>query len=383
MKPAFLESFTDIREQNIMVLKEAKEQGRKIVGLYCTYFPRELVLAAGGIPVGLCGTREEPIAAAEKDLPRNLCPLIKSSYGYAITDTCPYFHFSDLVVGETTCDGKKKMFEIMQSIKPVYVMQLPQTSNETSLQLWYSEMIRFKDYLEDAFQTALSEEAIRQAIHIVNENNRTLKSLYDLNKSKPAVVSGLDLLKVSFQLGFQSDWTERINMVKQLTTEFRQLAQAGQYFGDDTAPRILVTGTPIGLGSEKVIALVEECGGAVVAMENCGGYKTVDLLINEEDDRDPLLLLAEKYLAVPCSVMSPNQDRLDLLDQMIKEFQVDGVIDLVWQACHTYNIESYFVSDLVKNKRGLPFLQLETDYSQSDMENLRVRIQAFLEMIKA
>jgi benzoyl-CoA reductase/2-hydroxyglutaryl-CoA dehydratase subunit BcrC/BadD/HgdB len=144
-----IQEFNSVREINLMRIKEAKDNGRKVVGIYCTYCPQELVLAAGAIPVGLCGTSEAPIAAAEESLPRNLCPLIKSSYGFAVTDTCPFFHFSDLVIGETTCDGKKKMFEIMQDIKPVHVMQLPHLNNtQASFDLWVDELRRLKLRLE-------------------------------------------------------------------------------------------------------------------------------------------------------------------------------------------------------------------------------------------
>lgn len=382
MHQNFLESFSDIRENNILTLKTAKENGQHVVGLYCTYGPRELVLAADAIPVGLCGTRQEPITAAEADLPRNLCPLIKSSYGFAISDTCPYFHFSDLVIGETTCDGKKKMFELLGKIKPVHVMHLPQVADsKASLELWYQEMQRLKLTLEQAFEVDINEQKLRDAIHVVNEGNRALKNLFDLNQSKPAVISGMDLLKVSWQIGFHTDRWERVTMIDQLVSELKSQAEAGQMFGGHSTPRILLTGTPVGIGSEKVIRLVEENGGAVVAMETCGAYKTIGLSINEEDPRDPLLLLAERYLKVPCSVMSPNTSRLELLRQMIRDFQIDGVIDLTWQACHTYNIESHFAASLVKQELGLPFIQLETDYSESDVEALRVRIQAFLEII--
>lgn len=381
MKPEFLESFSDIREKNIMVIKEAKEKGIPVVGRYCTYCPSEVVLAAGAIAVGLCGTNEKPIAAAEEELPRNLCPLIKSSYGFAATDTCPYFHFSDLVIGETTCDGKKKMFEIMSKLKKVHVMQLPQNTDEVSLQLWYEEVKRLKAMLEAELNVEITDEKLREAIHLVNEGNKALKELFDINKARPAVISGLDMLKVSWQLGFHADRWERIAMLKKLVADYKEMAAQGHYFGNEQTPRILLTGTPVGLGNEKVITLVEECGGVVIAAENCSGYKTVGLQIDENDSRDPLLLLAEKYIQIPCSVMSPNEKRIELLEEMIEEFQVDGVIDLTWQACHTYNIESFFVADVVKNKLQMPFLQLETDYSQSDIETLRVRIQAFLEMI--
>ncbi len=384
MKQEALTTFENIREESLVAMRGAKENGAKVVGIYCTYCPRELVLAAGGIPVGLCGTREAPIAAAEQDLPRNLCPLIKSSYGFAITDTCPFFATSDLVIGETTCDGKKKMFEIMKSkqIKDIYVMQLPQApDDEASVRLWYAELQRLKQYLEKFFGVTITNEALRQAIHQTNEEGRALQALFDLNKSRPALISGMDMLKVSWQVGFQADRQEAVRLIDNLAAETRANAAERLAAGEASAPRILLTGTPVGVGNEKVIELVESCGGLVVVMENCGGYKTVELRIDEEDQSDPLLLLAQKYMKIPCSVMTPNHRRLDLLQRMIREFQVDGVIDLTWQACHTYNIESHFVAGLVKNQLGLPFLQLETDYSQSDIETLRVRIQAFLEMI--
>lgn len=378
-----LKDFDTIREQNMITLKELKEKGTKVVGFYCTYGPQELAVAAGAVCVGLCGTKEDPIPAAEKDLPRNLCPLIKSSYGFAVSDTCPFFHFSDLIIGETTCDGKKKMFELMAKIKPTHVMQLPQfPKEEASLALMYEEMKRVKAEMEKHLGVTITDEAIGEAIAILNEERRTMKEFFDLNQAKPALITGMDLLKISWQLGFHANRRERTVLLRRLIDELKAKAAEGYHVGNESTPRILLTGTPTGLGSEKVIRLVEECGGLVVSIENCTGYKTLNQYIDETDTRDKLLLLAERYLKIPCSVMSPNTDRLELLERMINEFQVDGVIDLTWQACHTYNIESATVGEMVKEKLGKPFLHLETDYSQSDVETLRVRINAFLEMIQ-
>jgi benzoyl-CoA reductase/2-hydroxyglutaryl-CoA dehydratase subunit BcrC/BadD/HgdB len=384
MKTTAMEAIEELRQNNVTNLLKFKEQGIKVVGSYCTYCPRELIIAAGAVSVGLCGTRDAPIAAAEKDLPRNLCPMVKSSYGLAITDQCPYFAMSDLVIGETTCDGKKKMFEVMKNkgIKDIYVMNLPHMPDyDSSRRLWVEELERFKDFLEKKFGVKITEEKLREAIHLCNEEHRAKQDLFDLNRAIPAVISGMDLLTVSFQVGYQADRRETIRMLDELTAATRSRAAAGQYVGNITTKRILLTGTPVGVGSEKVLKLIEESGALVVAMETCGGYKTVGLRIDENDPSDPLELMAEKYMKIPCSIMSPNTGRTDLLRQMISDFQIDGVVDLTWQACHTYNIESYFVAELVKTKLEMPFLQLETDYSQSDIETLRVRIEAFLEMI--
>jgi benzoyl-CoA reductase/2-hydroxyglutaryl-CoA dehydratase subunit BcrC/BadD/HgdB len=378
-----VQSFLEIRDQNMLFLKEAKEKGLKVLGIYCTYGPRELALAADAISVGLCGTKEDPIPAAEKDLPRNLCPLIKSSYGFAVSDTCPYFHFSDLILGETTCDGKKKMFELMNDIKPVHVMNMPQEADsQASLDLMYSEMKRLKEAIEKHFEVTITEEKLRQAIHMVNEEKRAMKKLFDVNMAKPALITGLDLLKVSFQIGFHNNSQERVSMVDNLADKILKDAETGAHVGDIDTPRIILTGVPVGMGSEKVVALIEECGGLVINMENCTGYKTLNLFIDEEDDRDPLLLLAEKYIKIPCSVMSPNTGRFDLLGKMSQEFKADGIIDLSWQGCHTYSIEANKVDKFVKDELHLPFMHLESDYSQNDRETLRLRISAFLEMVK-
>jgi benzoyl-CoA reductase/2-hydroxyglutaryl-CoA dehydratase subunit BcrC/BadD/HgdB len=385
LRPKSIEAFEQKRQDNASILIRAKEQGKKVVGAYCAYLPRELVMAAGAIHVGLCGTYDKPIADAEKELPRNLCPLIKSSYGLVIKDRCPYFAVADIVIGETTCDGKKKMFELLQSkgIKDIYVMQLPQTQDlETSLTLWTSELRRLKDYLEKKLQCAITDDNLREAIHITNEENRVKQAMFDLNKRRPAVLSGMDLVSVAFITGFQADRREAIRMTQALVDELTEKANKGYAIGNTNTKRILLTGTPVGIGNEKVVRLVEEAGALIVAKETCGGYKTVGLRIDENDPTDPIVLLARKYLQIPCSVMTPNNKRLELIGRMIKDFQIDGVIDLTWQACHTYNIESYFVQELVEKEFKIPFLHLETDYSQSDLETLRVRIEAFLEMTK-
>ena len=370
-----VDQFTDIRSLALAKILDEKGKGLKVVGIYCAFCPQELVLAAGAIPVGLCGTREDPIPAAEEVLPRNLCPLIKSSYGFAATDTCPFFAFSDLIIGETTCDGKKKMFEIMQDLKPVHVMQLPHQKTPFSFDLWVEEIRRLRTRIEEELEVVIKDEDIWAAIDLVNREKKLLKEISDLNRLSPPPISGIDLLTVTWSSGFSYDKEEMIQMLEALKNklESRKIEpEAAQ------KPRILLTGCPVGLGSEKVIRLVDELGATVVAMENCSGYKTLELMAGRNND-DPVVALAEKYLNIPCSCMSPNPYRMELLGRMIDDFNAAAVIDLTWQACHTYNIESYEVKKLVKEK-GLPFLHLESDYSSSDEESLKVRIEAMLEM---
>ena len=141
--PEIFETFGDARKNGFVTVKELKDKGKKVVGTFCTYTPKELIYAAGAYPVGLCATSEETIPEAEKKLPKNLCPLIKASYGFAATDKCPYMYFSDLVVGETTCDGKKKAYEIRGKDVPMHIMDVPQMKREKDIVKWKDEIADF------------------------------------------------------------------------------------------------------------------------------------------------------------------------------------------------------------------------------------------------
>jgi benzoyl-CoA reductase/2-hydroxyglutaryl-CoA dehydratase subunit BcrC/BadD/HgdB len=337
-------------------------------------------MAADAITVTLCGTKQEPIEDAEKELPRNLCPLIKSSYGFAVSGKCPYFHFSDVLLAETTCDGKKKMYELMGKLKPMHIMNLPQTAQgEEALELWKNEMVRFKSFLEKQFNVEITNDKLSAAIKLMNRERSAMKRLHKLNAHKPAPMTGMDMMLSQWLKGFNVDKEAGIELIERVIKEVEEQMSKGIYAFDEKAPRILLTGCPVGSGSEKIIKILEESGASVVALENCTGYKGLDVMVDEA--KDPITALAEKYLSTPCSCMSNNNGRLDLIERLAKEYQVDGVVDLTWQACHTYNIESFTVKNFVKDKLNLPFIQVETDYSDSDVGQIKVRVEAFLETI--
>lgn len=376
--PEVFEEFAEQRKNSFLSVKELKDKGVPVVGAYCTYFPQEIAMAMGAATVGLCSTSDETIPIAEKDLPKNLCPLIKSSYGFAISDKCPFFYFSDVVVGETTCDGKKKMYEYMSEFKDVFLMELPNSQSEESLKLWKSEIIRFKEYLEKKFDVEITEEKIREAIRINNAGRRSLRGLYEVMKSDPAPITGHDLFKVLYGSTFKFDRSLIPAEVDALVEKIKKEYAEGVM--QEKKPRILVTGCPVGGATEKIIRAIEDNGGIVVTYENCTGAKSIDKLV-DEDNPDVYDALARRYLDIGCSVMTPNPNRLELLGRLIDEYHVDGVVEMVLQACHTYNVETLGIRRFVTEKKGIPYISLETDYSQADIGQLNTRVAAFIEML--
>lgn len=378
--PANFEEFSENKKQSFIDIKNLKDSGHSIVGIFCAYTPVEVMDAVGAISVSLCGTDEAPIPSAEAHLPRNLCPLVKSSYGHALDDSCPYFYFSDLIIGETTCDGKKKMYELLGKIKTTHVMQLPNDyESPVSLKLWKSELDSLVDFIEVKLDVSITDDDLRRAIYARNKFRDSLKSFHELGRLIPPPISGYEMLQVLNGAGFSPDKLAQARNIERFKEHILDEYDMGLSSIPADRKRILITGSPIGGATEKIISTIEEFGGTVVCFETCGGIKSV--YENVREDIHPVDALAEKYLGIPCSCMHNNKKRFELLDELVDDYSVDGVIEVVLQSCHTYNIESYSVKRFVESEKEVPYLHLETDYSSVDSGQLQTRISAFLEML--
>ena len=355
---------------------DAKAKGKHIVGIMCEYTPRELIMAADAVPVCLCGGSAETIPSAEEHLPANLCPLIKSTYGYHIQKANPFLEMADLIVAETTCDGKKKMYELMGRTRPMYIMELPQKPTDSdAMTHWVSELRKFKTRLEECFCVEVTNARIRQAIGTMNRERALRRKLATLMKSQSPPLTGRQLLDFkSIISGIDADLEKYAEAIELLKNQ-----KAGS--GKNSAVRVLLTGVPIVHGAERVLDIIESHGGLVVCMDNCTGLKPILEDVDETAD-DPILALAEKYLRLPCSVMTTNDRRLDVLRDLSAEYRQECIIDLIWQACITYDVESYFVKELAEKELGIPYLRIETDYSPSDSARIALRVEALFETVR-
>ena len=242
--------------------QQERERGRKIVGIMCEYTPREIIMAAGGVPVCLCGGSAKTIPSAEEELPSNLCPLIKSTYGYHLEKSNPFLEMADLIVGETTCDGKKKMFELLGESRPVHVLELPQKENSREgLDRWADELGAFRDFLAERFGTPVTNEKIRDAIRVMNCERSLRRRLTEFMKADAPPLTGRQLLSLKSSIsGIDADLEQYERVIEWLKN------QPGVE-GVERQVRVLMTGVPMVSGAERVLDIVEQSGGLVVAME--------------------------------------------------------------------------------------------------------------------
>ncbi|MCX6344399.1 MAG: double-cubane-cluster-containing anaerobic reductase [Armatimonadetes bacterium] len=368
-----IEWFEDMIDHCYDYAQAAKNAGKPIVGIMCEYAPRELIMAAGGVPVCLCGGSAKTIPAAEEHLPSNLCPLIKSTYGYHLLGTNPFLEMADLIVAETTCDGKKKMFELMEDSRSVYLMELTQKQDDPdAFEHWVIELRKLKSHMQSRFNVEITPDKINEAIEVMNRERRLRRTLAEFMKSDNPPITGRQLLKLkSIISGIPADLEQYESIISHLTNQ-SDTASLG------SRVRVLLTGVPTVHGAERVIDIIEDIGGLVVCMENCTGLKPIIEEV-EANAPDPIRALAEKYFRLHCSVMTRNTRRMDYLRKLAEEYRAECIIDLIWQACITYDIESYHVRKLSENVLNLPYLRIETDYSPSDSARIAMRVEALYE----
>ncbi len=363
----------------ICQIVDERKAGKKLVGTFCLFVPDEVIFAADADRIILCGGKNDTISIAEQYLPRNICPLIKSSFGSIVNNgclgikSCSHFGMVDLIVAENTCDSKKKMYELLGDYIPTYVIDLPQRPDSPeALNYFLGELNKFKGTIEELTGNKITSERLKKEIKSSNETRQLLHRLFELRKMDPPPISGVDVLKVMQKQYFLSA-EEFKKFLRMLINEVERVKIDWTH-----KPRIMISGCPMSSGNTKVPEIIENRGGVIVAEESCTGTRSFWDPVDES--KDPMLALAERYIKIPCSCMSPNDRRIDNILELAREFKVDGIVYYTLQFCHGYNIEKYKVQQALK-KAGIPMLFIETDYSSSDIEQIELRVDAFMEML--
>lgn len=382
--PEHFEDFAEARREGFLRIKELKDSGRDICGAFCQYTPAEIIRAAGLYQVGLCGQSAAPIKTAETRLPANLCPLIKSSYGHALEESCPYAYFSDIVVGETTCDGKKKMYELLGELKPMQVIHLPNVPDyERSLAMWVDEIRAFTKGLEDHFHITITDDQLNEAIEWCNKERTQSARIYELGRYDPPAITGIHMNNITNGQQYMFDPVEKYNKIDAILNQCEEDWKNGiyPYEPDPARPRLIVSGGGYFATSEKTVNVIEELGGAIVCYEGCCGISSMRRLVDEDRNRDPLVRIAEKYIEVPCAVVSPNNRRMEQVRETVMEWKADGYVSITLHSCNPFAVETENIRRVCK-EMGIPLLHIETDFFPGDEGQIRTRIAAFLEMIR-
>lgn len=371
---------SEVHGLRIKELEDAKAQGRKVVGTFCVFVPEEITLAADAIHVGLCAGAEAGSELSEDLVPRNTCALIKSFIGFKLARLCPYIESSDLVVGETTCDGKKKAYEAFADYAPMYVMEIPQTKTGAARELLKAEIKRYMAEVEKLTGITITAERLGKAMATINAKRQALKRLTALRAADPAPISGRDALLIN-QISFYDDPERFTTKINELCDELDARVAAGQGVAPAGTPRLMLAGCPMAVPNWKLPYVIESSGAVIVGEESCIGTRNSRDLVDESGKTlDEMIdALTDRYMKIDCACFSPNNERLDNVQSLAEDLKADGVVNYSLMFCQPYAHEAMKIDKVLAGKT--PTMSLETDYSMEDVEQLKTRVEAFVEMV--
>lgn len=368
----------DSHGQRVAEILDYRNSGGKSVGTFCIYVPDEIALAANVLTIPLCGGSGWSVSYADKMLPRDICPLVRSTFGMALSGTCPYKTLKEYPLGETTCDAKKKTWDLFG----IPAMEVPQKKNKEDKVLWISEVKKFMGDMEKISEVRVTAENLRESIKRCNRKRAVLQKISEYRKLRKPPISGLDALLIS-QVALNMDIDSFINAGNELLAELKARVDKGISAYDNDGVRVLFAGTPSPMGYAKVHWAAETSGLQIVADESCTGIRYYrDQIPENLDTVDEMVeAIAERYFKIDCPCFSPNKERFDNISSIIEEFQAEAVVHNILQFCHGFNVEAGALDKMLKDNDILS-LKTVCDYSEEDGEQIKVRMEAFREIIE-
>jgi len=370
---AFDRALHDSHGQRVAEVIGYRKAGGRSIGSFCIYLPDEISMAAGVLNIPLCGGSGFSVNYADKILPRDICPLVRSTFGMALSGTCPYKTLKDCVVGETTCDAKKKTWDLLN----FRVLEVPQKKNDIDRNLWLAEVKDFAGQMEALSGTTITASSLRAGIRKQNRKRNLLNAINDFRKLTEPPISGLDALLVS-QVALNMDIDTFLETGKALLEELEDRAVKGISAYQEPGVRVLMAGTPSPMGYAKVHAAAEMSGLRVVIDESCTGlrYSRNNVPEDIETVDGMMQAIADRYFDIDCACFTPNTERRENLREMVNGFRVEAVVHNILQYCHGFNVEAG-VMDKVLLEMNVPSMKIVSDYSQEDFEQIRIRMESF------
>lgn len=371
-------------QPRVKELQEFKTTGGKVIGVFCVQVPEELIYAAGCVPIRLSCGFYDAISPAEEIIPSNTCPMVKASMGFPYLKINPFFDMCDAVIIPTTCDGKKKMCEVMSNYKHVWPLELPQNRDHLEARdQWIAQIELLKKKLERLTGKKVVRSELENATKRLQFRTQVFRDFLETKKSDKIVINGRDTLLVT-QSAFNDDLERWMKYLQSLTKELKDNIQQNKTIAKDSS-RIMVTGSPMMWPTWKVMDALEESGGTVVIDDSCAGsqyfYNTVE--VPDWSMKSMIAGIADKYLLPTiCPIFIHSDDRVDRIMELSEQYKAQGVVYHILRLCQLIDFEYNKVASVMK-KKGMPLLRIETEFGQEDMGQIKTRAEAFIEMMKA
>lgn len=383
--PDVAKPFFDVLENTYVKLADIqKPEDTKSIGTLCVMVPAELVYAAGAMPVRLCSGSYTAYSIGDDYIPRDACPLVKAVMGFGKIKALTAFDNCSLLVAPVTCDCKKKLAGTIDSVKDTIPLHIPPLKkDDADTEIFLKELYRLIPLLENVTGKQVTAKSLAEGINMVGNAQYEMSEFLKYRRHDLSLMSGTQVMSVMNAYSYMpvNLWAEQMH---RLNEEMKLRLSQGRFVSRKNQPRVLVTGSPIAFPNIKVPLLIEEMGGVLAADETCMGerglYDPVSVIDASFDGM--MRSLASRYTKpYTCPVFVDNSQRIYRIKQIIKEHKIQGVIYHVLRGCLVYDYE-YQLMEEAMGKMDIPIIRVESDYNEEDVEQLRIRIEAFIELIK-
>ena len=356
---------------------------QKTIGTYCVMAPQELIYAAGAVPVKLCSGNYTAFFVGDDIAPRDACPLVKAVTGFKHTGLMPVYEDCSLMIVPVTCDCKKKIAGMLSDKCEVMTMHIPTSKGDDDIDEFVSQLYDMAARIEDITGTQITYDSLAEAFQTTGKAQYELSEFIHLKKENPYLIRGTHAMTIMNASAYMpaEQWSDALHEVN---ISLKNRAKNSLFVTNKKLPRILLTGSPIVFPNMKIPLLIEEMGGIVAGDETCMGERGLyDPPVITDNGFDGMIrALANRSLRpCPCPTFADNTQRIYRLKQLIRDNQIQGVIYHVLRGCLVYDFEYKRIEEEL-GQLGIPVIRLESDYNEEDIEQLRIRIEAFIELIK-
>ena len=361
-------------------LGKARDEGLKIVGYTPGgYLPEELVLACGAIPVGLIrGGDHSVVELAGAYICRWIDTFCRAQIGYGVSGEDPYYSVLDLLAIPITDNHIRAVSDVLAYNTEIQIFPfgVPHTKDEHALDYYLQGITRLKERLQDLTGVEITDSKLKGAISLCNRERELFREISLMRKSTHIPISSREFAALNHG-SFLADKAVMVEILESVYQELKERSTPSQ-----EAPRILLTGSTLALGDNKVLDLIEEAGGVVVMEDFAEGIRPYWEGVKTNGDLMENLAHCYFWQRVPPAWFRPGRQRLDFLVKLAKDFNVAGVIWYQLMYRESYKLESYYFPDILKKDTGLSMLTVESDYDAAERGPMQTRIETFIETIR-
>jgi benzoyl-CoA reductase/2-hydroxyglutaryl-CoA dehydratase subunit BcrC/BadD/HgdB len=375
-RPAALEYFEDaVRSEDISA------GDGPLLGVFCNFVPAEVVEAAGAVPVRLCSGSVVAQSVGEQMMPRDTCPVARATFG-AVAGGFGLASRVRAVVVPTSCDAKRRLAEFLSDYVPVLSLSIPPRNDyRTELPYWVSELERLAEGLSRITGVTPTRARLEAAILRRRARQDAFRDLGRARLRYPHVLAGSDLALVA-AAAFAAESSRWAEATRRLASEVRTLGEARPRPADFVP--LVLTGAPLLWPAWKLYDVIQSAGGSVVADTLCSVTQGLDDPVQVDDwSRAGIMrALALRYFAASlCPCFMDTTALTDRVFELVHDWKAQGVVAHNLRLCQLAEMQSARLRHILRDK-GIPFLAVDTELGTEDVEQVRVRVEAFMEMIR-